>query len=94
MGKKQPQRSRKTKEDIDGLMKEFGCNQRSAKGQQVVLESAQDFQRPEVNGFIQPLPDDPAEIEKLVALCTNAAEEPLKPGQSGCRLTLVLAAAR
>ena len=60
VGKKQMQKTKKPKEDVDRVLKEF-C--------------------PNAPKFINPLPDDLHEINRLAALCPSSEEEPLEPGE-------------
>ena len=76
VGKKKLQAPRRPKEDIDALMKEFGCTSRTLKKQHVVVNSAADVKK-----IIRPLPDDGREIDRLATLCPSPEEEPLQPGQ-------------
>ena len=61
-GKRQRQKSRKPKEDVDALLKEFDCNPRAMKEKQekqIILKTTEDLALPEVQKMIKPLPIDP-----------------------------------
>ena len=81
VGKKQSQKSRKLREDVDAVLREYGCNLRPAKKNQVILQSEDDLDRADVLKLIQPLPKDPAELNRLATLCPSPKDVPLLPGQ-------------
>ena len=81
IGKKQSQKSRKPREDIDSVIKEFGGKPKSVKRKEVVIKTVADLERIDVQKIIRPLPIDPVEISRLATLCPSQDDVPLKPGQ-------------
>ena len=88
VGRKQPQKkSKQPKEDVDSLLKEFGCSSRASTSapstpvtQTVIIRTASDLEKPNVQSIIKALPDDPDELRRLASLCPVDAE-PLKKGE-------------
>ena len=74
LGKKQAQKLRKPKEDIDAVLKEFKNNS-AQKDKTVVVQQARDLDAPEVRRIVKPLPDDPREIDRLAKLCPRDVAE-------------------
>ena len=82
LGKKQAQKRRKPKEDIDAVLKEFGYvgPKKTGKDMPIFVQQARDLDSPEVRRLVKPLPDDPEQINRLAKLCPKD-EGKLKPGE-------------
>ena len=87
LGTRQNQKSRKPKEDVDALLKEFDCNPRAMKEKRekpIILKTTEDLALPKVQKMIKPLPIDPQEINWLAFLCPEPDEVKILPGEMWC----------
>ena len=81
IGRKSSQRAKKRREDFSAVIKEFQSKDEHDRRQPIILRTCDDLDRADVRRVISPLPDSPAEIDRLAALCPTHEEEPLLQGQ-------------